>query len=80
MLRALRTARAGADTIVEWLANPASDAIARYEAERDLDCTSYLEERAAYYALEERWPDQPFWARRAAAVAAYRAASAAPPA
>jgi hypothetical protein len=26
--------------------------------------TSYLDERAAYYLLEERWPDAPFWSRR----------------
>jgi flavin-dependent dehydrogenase len=24
----------------------------------------YLAERAAYYALEKRWPDSPFWSRR----------------
>jgi flavin-dependent dehydrogenase len=74
VLRALRTARAGADTIVEYLASQSTDSIARYEADRDLECTRYLEERAAYYALEQRWPEHRFWARRAAAIAAYRAA------
>ncbi|HET7463417.1 MAG TPA: hypothetical protein VFJ82_19350 [Longimicrobium sp.] len=64
VVRALRSARAGAGAVMELLGGAAADAIARYEAGRDAECTRYLHERAGYYAIEERWPDAPFWRRR----------------
>lgn len=68
ILRALRTARAAADTVSELLARPYAwkGTLAAYEAERDKECTNYLLERAQYYAAEQRF-DGPFWQRRAAA-------------
>lgn len=65
VLRALRTARAAADTVSELLDRPqaAHGALAAYEAERDKECTTYLLERAQYYMAERRF-DTPFWQRR----------------
>jgi flavin-dependent dehydrogenase len=63
--RALRTARAAADTVSDLLARPRAweGTLAAYEAERDKECTSYLFERAQYYSAEQRF-DTPFWQRR----------------
>lgn len=69
VVRALRSARAGAEAALAWLEGGASDAIAAYEAELDRACTTYLHERALYYGLERRWPESDFWQRRAAALA-----------
>lgn len=65
VLRALRTARAAADTVSELLARPHAwkGTLDVYEAERDKECTNYLLERAQYYAAEQRF-DTPFWQRR----------------
>lgn len=65
VVRALRTARAAADTVSELLALPHAwhRTLAAYEAERDKECTNYLLERAQYYAAEQRF-DTPFWQRR----------------
>ncbi|RKH97027.1 NAD(P)/FAD-dependent oxidoreductase [Corallococcus sp. AB038B] len=65
VLRALRTARAAADTVGELLArsHAVRGALAAYEAERDKECTTYLLERARYYGAEQRF-DTPFWQRR----------------
>jgi flavin-dependent dehydrogenase len=65
VLRALRTARAAADTVSELLARPHAwkGTLAAYEAERDKECTNYLLERAQYYAAEHRF-NTPFWQRR----------------
>lgn len=43
--------------------------LAAYESERDREYASYLEERARYYAAEERWASTPFWRRRASGCA-----------
>jgi 2-polyprenyl-6-methoxyphenol hydroxylase-like FAD-dependent oxidoreductase len=41
-------------------------AIARYAAEVRRRYTAFLVERGTYYGSERRWPDDPFWSRRAA--------------
>lgn len=65
VLRALRTARAAANTACILLAQPHAwkEPLAAYETERDKECTAYLLERAQYYAAEQRF-DTPFWQRR----------------
>lgn len=65
VLRALRTARSAADTVGEMLARGQAwrTPLAAYEAERDRECTTYLIERAQYYAAESRY-NTPFWQRR----------------
>lgn len=64
VLRALRMGAAAATALQAALAGDAA-AIARYEEAQDQACTSYLIQRAAYYARESRYPDAPFWRRRA---------------
>jgi len=67
VIRALRTAQAGAAAVLRALqSDPA--AIDEYEAERNRECTSYLFERSAYYELETRWASATFWKRRLGAV------------
>ena len=68
VVRALRTAEAGAAAAIAFLEHGADRAIAAYEADRDAECGDYLQERALYYGLERRWRNQPFWQRRLAAV------------
>lgn len=66
VVRALRTARDAASTVLAALSDTprACDAIADYERARNKECGIYLIERAAYYAIERRWPNAPFWRRR----------------
>jgi flavin-dependent dehydrogenase len=64
VVRALRTARAAATTVLAMLTGDESRPIAAYEAERDRECTQYLRERAQYYGAERRWDNAPFWRRR----------------
>ena len=63
VVRALQTARAATETVLLTLAGDET-AIARYEAERDNECTDYLIKRAHYYRMERRWLTAPFWQRR----------------
>ncbi|MGE5246214.1 MAG: FAD-dependent oxidoreductase [Betaproteobacteria bacterium] len=64
VVRALRSARAGAEAALALLEHADSEAIRACEAERDRECTAYLQERAMYYGLERRWPAAEFWSRR----------------
>jgi flavin-dependent dehydrogenase len=66
VIRALRTAKAAATTAIAVLSG-SDEAIASYEDDRDKECTAYLFERAGYYGIERRWPNAPFWQRRATA-------------
>ena len=65
VLRALRTAQAAAETTHALLDRPhaAQQTLADYETGRDKECTTYLIERAHYYAAEQRF-GTPFWQRR----------------
>lgn len=71
VLRALRTAAAAAGTVLRLLDRPRDTGdtgdttalLARYEAARDGECTSYLTTRAHYYGLVRRYTT-PFWTRR----------------
>lgn len=65
VVRALRTARAGAEAALAALNGQVVHAIASYETDRDKECMDYLQERAMYYGIEQRWPASPFWQRRA---------------
>ena len=67
VIRALRTAHAAAETVIATLSGDAG-AIARYEDDRDMECTSYLTTRAGYYDIERRWAGSTFWDRRSAVV------------
>jgi flavin-dependent dehydrogenase len=63
VVRALRSARAGADAALSAL-DGSTDAIVEYEADRDDECTTYLHERVQYYGIEKRFESYPFWQRR----------------
>jgi flavin-dependent dehydrogenase len=65
ILRALQSAGTAATTALALLDGDTARTIAAYEADRDRECSSYLSERALYYALERRWEAAPFWRRRA---------------
>lgn len=60
---ALLTADAAARAIVAARSGDA-DALPAYGARVDRLYARYLEHRRAAYALEGRWPDEPFWRRR----------------
>ena len=65
VVRALRTARAAADAVIALIEGKTRQPIEAYEADRDLECTRYLYERAFYYGIEKRWRESSFWQRRA---------------
>jgi flavin-dependent dehydrogenase len=64
VVRALRTARAGAEAVFALLKGQTPHPLELYEADRDRECTTYLHERAMYYGNEQRWKESPFWQRR----------------
>lgn len=64
VVRALRTANACAVATLELLHGTSCDIIQNYEADRDKECILYLQDRAAYYGMEQRWQKCPFWQRR----------------
>jgi len=53
-----------ANELLHALANGASDSARAYNAGVQSDFANYLAQRSAYYALEDRWQDSPFWQRR----------------
>ena len=65
VIRALRSAKAGAETVLAVLEGRTTGAIEAYEAGRDTEFTEYLQERATYYGIEHRWNNSIFWKRRA---------------
>ena len=66
LLNALHTALHGAEAAQRLLAGD-RDAAADYEAEIARLWRGYRRDRDGFYALEQRWPDSPFWRRRAPA-------------
>jgi len=65
VIRALRSAKAGVETVRAILEGQTAVAIGAYERGRDVECTAYLQERAMYYGFEHRWSESMFWKRRA---------------
>ncbi|GII95149.1 alkylhalidase-like protein [Sinosporangium siamense] len=61
--RALQTARTAATLVPALLAGD-TGVLSAYENELDTTCDTYLHNRAAVYAMENRWPDALFWRRR----------------
>lgn len=50
--------------LLHALAHGMSDALGAYGAEVRSDFANYLTQRSAYYGMEDRWPNSPFWQRR----------------
>ena len=82
VVRALRAGRAACETALQWLQAGddvhRAEALQAYEEACDRECTRYLAERAACYALEDRWTQAPFWQRRGTAWAAAGSGKVAP--
>ena len=68
VVRALRSAAAGAEVALKLLGGRTVDTIATYEAERNAECSAYIHERAMYYGTEQRWSESVFWQRRSTVV------------
>jgi flavin-dependent dehydrogenase len=64
VVRALRSAENGADAVLRFLDTDANEALDDFEHQRHAECNVYLQERAMYYGLEQRWPGSVFWNRR----------------
>src|SRR5947207_6647929 len=63
IVKALRSGVHAAMAIVRHFGGD-QKAIEGYSAAVTHEYNHYLDGRAAYYALERRWPDAPFWQRR----------------
>jgi flavin-dependent dehydrogenase len=63
IVKALRSGITASLAICRHIAG-SSQALAAYGARLPKDYEHYLDRRAAYYAVEQRWPDSPFWRRR----------------
>ncbi|MFE7629577.1 NAD(P)/FAD-dependent oxidoreductase [Kocuria sp. NPDC057446] len=63
IVRALRSAAAGATAVEACLDGAGTAPLEAYEHTQDTACTKYLLERAEIYATERRW-SSPFWQRR----------------
>lgn len=64
VLRALLSGGAAGTAMAHWLVGDDAP-VAAYERWLDTRFADYMRERARHYALETRWPDSPFWRRRA---------------
>lgn len=67
LLTALTTGREAAGVALDLLGGRRG-AVQAYEDTLDRLYRDYLARKAAYYALERRWPTAPFWSRRAGRV------------
>jgi flavin-dependent dehydrogenase len=63
VMRALRSGIVAARTIDEH-ASGDRDALAAHHARVAKEFDAYLDTRRAYYAVEQRWPESPFWRAR----------------
>jgi 2-polyprenyl-6-methoxyphenol hydroxylase-like FAD-dependent oxidoreductase len=63
---ALADGLAAADTLLQWLHDPGSMALAARAWARRANATwrRFLDQRRRHYAAETRWPASPFWAAR----------------
>jgi flavin-dependent dehydrogenase len=66
ILNALATGLMGAAAVCASLRGEGDDGLKRYENRLASVWAAYESHRAAAYALEDRWPREPFWARRLA--------------
>jgi len=64
--RALASGAAAARAIDAHLRSNRDAALGEYDAAQAHGFDAYNQLRSAYYAVEQRWPDAPFWSRRRA--------------
>jgi flavin-dependent dehydrogenase len=65
IFKALSDGLSGGRRIVEFLAGRC-DALASHQQDLDRRFDAYAQQRAYFYAQEQRWPDAPFWRERVA--------------
>ena len=63
IVKGLRSGICAARSICRYLRGN-SNALAEYADFVEREYSKYLDSRAGYYGLEQRWPDLPFWQRR----------------
>ncbi len=63
IIKGMRNGIYAARVIVRHLRGD-SNALEKYAAVLGREYNNYLDARAAYYRVEQRWPDSPFWQRR----------------
>ena len=66
ILKALRSGKLASFVAADFLLR-GQDSHARYEEIAAREYGQYLKTRAEFYAVERRWPENPFWKRRTAA-------------
>jgi flavin-dependent dehydrogenase len=66
IVKALGEGRSAGRRIVEFLGGH-GDALAEHQHDVERRFDAYAQQRAYYYAQEQRWPDSPFWRERVAA-------------
>jgi flavin-dependent dehydrogenase len=64
IVRALRSGIFASYAIADWLCRSDGRGLSRYRCMLGRQFAGYCDTRREYYALEQRWPDTPFWRRR----------------
>lgn len=64
IFKALRGGIFASYVVADTLRGTRPDAIARFSAFMDDEFVTYRRTLSDYYAMEQRWPDRPFWQRR----------------
>jgi flavin-dependent dehydrogenase len=67
IFKALRDGLSAGRSAAEFLAGR-SDALVHHQQDLEQRFDAYAQQRAYYYAQEQRWPDSPFWRERVATV------------
>jgi flavin-dependent dehydrogenase len=63
ILNAIRSGKMASFAAFDWLLGR-EDSVARYDAAVKAEYEGYQQAKARFYAMERRWPNAPFWARR----------------
>ncbi len=69
IVRALRSGIFASYAIADWLRRGDGRGLSRYRLMLRRQFASYCDALRQYYALEQRWPDSPFWRRRHSSLA-----------
>ena len=64
IVKALRSGVFASYAIADWLRRGDPRGLSRYRLMLQREFATYCRTLREYYALEQRWPDQPFWQRR----------------
>jgi flavin-dependent dehydrogenase len=70
IVKALRSGIFASYAVADWLRRGDPAGLRRYRTLVQREFAAYRRTLRDYYALEQRWPDRPFWQRRTAPDAA----------